>query len=297
MVLGREATGIQRDCPLVDRGHVPEHQPLGDFSRHETEYRVQDCRFGRAGPERGIIAGHVAKEVVNLLVAAQTMCETGPARPLFRRPEDGAEQWPHALRPDQHPRLAGSDVPSIDGVVRFLQVVGADDDGEGRVPRAHRHPHRVEPPGELAGRLRRPPRSMPKVVPRPVGARRRARTSTPPVPIHREVARNDVSPGGQGHDRGPDVECRVRGSQGGNDVPVRAAAIQKRQEIGMNRSAEQRVEGFGNQEHLPVVDGAILEVRREQRPLDEAAVGGGRSLQQPGPGVLGRRCRPAPAFP
>ena len=83
MVLGGEATGIQRDGPLVDRGHVPEHQPLCDFGRHESVYRVQQRRFGRAGQERGVIAGHVAKEVVDFLVAAQTIRETGPARPLF----------------------------------------------------------------------------------------------------------------------------------------------------------------------------------------------------------------------
>ena len=151
VVVGRETTGIQRDCPFVDRGHVPEHQPPGDFSRHETVYRIHERRLGRASRQRSVVAGHVAKEVVNFLVAAKTICETGPARPLFLRPEDGAEQGPHALRPDQHPRRARRDVPSIDRVVCFLQVVGADDDGEGRLLRVHRHPHRVEPPGELAG--------------------------------------------------------------------------------------------------------------------------------------------------
>ena len=71
----------------------------------------------------------------------------------------------------------------------------------------------------------------------------------------------------------------MRAGKGGNDVLVGAPAVEKRQEIAMDLSAEQRVEGFGNQKHLSVADQAEFEMRHKDRHLDKTLVGVGDLLQ------------------
>ena len=75
------------------------------------------------------------------------------------------------------------------------------------------------------------------------------------------------------------------GGEVGDEFPVGVAAVKERHEVAVDPPAQQRVEGLGNEQHFPVADQMEVEVRGEDRQLDEAAVGGRGSLQQPAPGV------------
>ena len=106
---------------------------------------------------------------------------------------------------------------------------------------------------------------------------------------HGVLARNDISPGCQGNQRRLNIVCGILAGQCSRDVLVRVAAVEKRQEIAMDLSAQQSVKGFGNQKYLPVVYPAKFQMRRQRRHLDEARVGWGDLLQYSAPRVLARR--------
>ena len=244
MVLALEARDIQRDRPLVERRRVPEHQPLGNLGGGEAQHCVQDgwrCGIG----EKGLIpAAPIAQECVDLLMAAQAVSEAGPARAVRCRTENGAEERLHALGPDQHPGCAGSDVASVEGVVSLVEVIGADDDGQARVFCAHRDVQGIELAGEAAvvPRDRHPRRREPLLGPAGRGAERRPVGR--PAPLHLIRAGDDIPPGCQSSERLAHVGRRMPVGQRCNDLVLRAATIEERQDVAMNFSAQQRIERF-----------------------------------------------------
>ena len=294
MVLARKANDIQRDRVLVKRRELPENQPLRDLGRGEPVHRIEHRGLGGAGPH---VAAEVANEVVDLLVAAEAPGDAFPARPRRARPEDRTEERLQAVRPQQHPRLPGGEVAPVCRCVERVEVVGAHDHGEGRGggtgpgigigigigtgTGTDRNAHRFEPAGKatVIARGRHPGGAEPLL--RPSGRGAEGGPVRGPPPFHGVLARDDIAPGREGGDRFLDLGPRMGVADRGGDVRERTTAIEEREEGGVDPAAEQRVEGLGNEEGLPVADRVKREVRRERRHLDESDVGGGDLLQDP----------------
>ena len=61
--------------------------------------------------------------------------------------------------------------------------------------------------------------------------------------------------------------------QSSHDILVRAAAVQKRQQIGMNFSMEQGVHSLRDQEYLALVQRVEAEMRRQRRFFNKTGIG------------------------
>ena len=286
MVLAFQTAQIQRDCPPVDRRHVLEHQPLGDFRRHQTVNGILDRGFGGAGQGGGIASEMVAQEAVDLLMAAQAIGETGPARSLPGRLEDRAEQGSQTARSDQQPRRAGFEPAPIEVGVALVEIIGAHNDRQRRAVRADARPQRREPLDKAAvvAGDRHARRRQPLLGPSGRGAERRPirRSSR----FHGVLARNDISPGRKRRQRPADIRRRICVVEVPDDVALRAAAVEQRQKIAVDLPAEQRVEGFGDKERLVVVDRAKFKMWGKHRHIDRAAFGGRGPAEHPAPRVL-----------
>lgn len=180
----------------------------------------------------------------------------------------------------------------VDGVEPFVEIVVTHDDAEGGVVRVHRNARGPKPPGEMAVICRdRHPR-FPQAL---LGPARRAAQRGPErrrASHHGVLARDDISPVRQGNERAPDLVRRVHAGERGNEVALRAAPVEKRQEIAMDPSAKQGVERLGDQERLPVADEAKFQMRGKHRCLDVAAVACGELSQNAARRVPGRRSLP-----
>ena len=210
----------------MKRRRVPEHQPLGNLGSGKSQHRVQNDRLGGFGNEGRLIAAMVAQEGMDLLMAAQAMREAGPARALLCWTENRAEERPHALGPDQHPRCAGGDVASVEGVVALVEVIGTDDDGEARVFAAYGHANGLEAAGEAAviPCNRHPRRREPHLGPAWRGAERGPVGR--PAPLHLIRAGDDIPAGRQSSERLMHVGRRMRAIDGSYDFVLRMAAIE-----------------------------------------------------------------------
>ena len=184
--------------------------------------------------------------------------------------------------------------------VLLRQIVLDHRNPERRLPRLRRrHPQRRQRRRQAAPRVARyrhpgrpqaplrPPRRHPQRTPE----RRRPPVQTV-LPRHRVALRR------QRHQRRLDLDRTVRRRQFGRDLAARPRPVEQRQEVGVEPPVERPVEGLRDQQHGVLAHRARLQVRRQQRALDQPAVGLGdpeqrlrrtrRAVEQAPPGRPGR---------
>ena len=130
-----------------------QRQPFDDLHCNNALDRFQGYGSDSPGRQSNLAVGQVTQKVMDFLVAAQAVSETGPARTLLRGPEYRAEQGLQPAGSDQHPGHAGFNAPPVDPGVPFVQVVLADDDGERRIAfvLSQAHAHGFQPLCQVPG--------------------------------------------------------------------------------------------------------------------------------------------------
>ena len=162
-----------------------------------------------------------------------------------------------------------------------VEVVVADDDGESRPVGTGRRAHSFQLPSETAVIARDGEARFVQALLGPPGRRAERRPEGRPAPLHRMLARDDVSPRREGDKRVAQVGCGVRKRKGRHDLILRALPVEEGEKIAIDLSVQQGVKGVRHKQNLPIADRAMLEMRRERRQRNQAAVGGGGLRQYP----------------